>query len=63
MPAHWWVKLYPVDRAASRGVPRGGCGLRKSLGHLSPDGWSCVPRCGCFVFQHWSLLATGWDQV
>ena len=48
MPAHWWVKLCPVDRAASRGVPRGGCGLRKSLGHLSPDGWSCVPCCGLF---------------
>ena len=32
-----------VGRAMSRGVSGGGCGLRKSLGSLSVDGWDCVP--------------------
>ena len=27
----------------SRGVSRGGCELRKSLGSVSADGWGCVP--------------------
>ena len=26
-----------------KGVSRGGCGLKKSLGILSADGWGCVP--------------------
>ena len=31
-----------VYSAMSRSVSRGGCGLRKSLGCLSFDGWDCV---------------------
>ena len=31
-----------VDKAVSNGVSRGVCGLRKSLGSLSVDGWGCV---------------------
>ena len=32
-----------VGRAMPRDVSRGGCGLRKSLGSLSVDGWGCIP--------------------
>ena len=32
-----------VFRNMSQGVFRGSCGLRKTLGNLSPDRWSCVP--------------------
>ena len=31
-----------VGKAESRGMSRGGCGIRKSLGSLSADGWGCV---------------------
>ena len=46
MPAPSWVELGldpVVGRAESRGVSRGGCGLRKTLDSLSADGWGCVP--------------------
>ena len=46
MPAHWWVELGlgpPVGRAVSKGMSRGICWLRKSLGSLSADGWGCIP--------------------
>ena len=46
MPVLWWVvlSLVPlVGRAVSRGLFRGGCGLRKSIGSLSADGWGYVP--------------------
>ena len=64
----WWVELGLgplVGKAMSRGMSRGSCGLRKSLGSLSTDGWGCVPT--QFVvwpeaFQHWSLQAVGWGQ-
>ena len=69
MPAHWWVELglgSLVSRAMSRGMSRGSCGLRKSLGSLSVDAWSCVlallvgwPE----VSQHWSLQAVRWGLV
>ena len=42
----WWVELGLgplVGKAMSRGMSRGSCGLRKSLGSLSTDGWGCVP--------------------
>ena len=63
LPAHWWVELDLgplVGRAMSRGMSRGDCGLRKSLGNLPVDGWGCVP--GLLVvwpeaFQHWRLQA------
>ena len=32
-----------VSRTVSRGMSRGGSGLRKFLGGLSGDGWGCVP--------------------
>ena len=32
-----------VGRAMSKGMSRGGCGLRKSLCSLSADVWGCVP--------------------
>ena len=55
-----------VGRAVSRGMSKGGCGLRKTLGSLSADGWGCVPA--QFVVcpeasQHWCLWAVGWGQV
>ena len=46
MPAHWWMELGLgplVGSSMSRGVSRGGCGLRKPLSSLSADGWGCVP--------------------
>ena len=49
VPDHWWVPLGlgPLgSRAVSRGTSRAGCGLRKSLGSLSDDGWGCVPALG-----------------
>ena len=67
MPAHWWVELGLgplVGRVMSRGLSRGGCGLRKSLGSLS--GWDCVPALFVVWFeesQRWSLQAVGWGQV
>ena len=47
-----------VDRAVSRGVSRGGCGLRMSLSTLSADGWGCIPTQLVVrpeMSQHWSL--------
>ena len=69
MPAHWCMELDigpQVGRAMSRGMSRGGCGLRKSLGSLSADGWGCVPTqlvVWLVASQHWSLQAVGWGQV
>ena len=69
MPAHWWVELglCPlVGRTQSRTMSKGGCGLMKSLGSLSTDGWSCF-RTHLVVwpeaFQHWGLQAVGWGQI
>ena len=50
----------------SRGMSGGGCGLRKSLGSLSADGWGCVPALLVVwpeASQHWSLQAVGWGQA
>ena len=33
-----------VGRVMSKCVSGGSCGLRKSLGRLSADGWDCVPN-------------------
>ena len=55
-----------VGRAMSRGVSRGGCGLRESIGSLSADGWGCIPTQFVVwpeVSQHWSLQVVGWGQV
>ena len=55
MPAHWRLELglVPlVGRAVSGGVFRGSCGLRKTLGSLSADGWGCVPA-----------LLVGWPEA
>ena len=46
MPMHWCVDLGSgllLGSAMSRGVSRGVCGLRTSLGSLSADGWVYVP--------------------
>ena len=51
-----------VRSAMSRGMSRGGCGLRKSLGSLSANGWSCVPAqliVGSEASQHWHLQDLG----
>ena len=67
--AHWWVELglvSLVDRAVSRGVFRGGYGLRKTLSSLSADGSGCVPALWVVwpeASHHWSLQAVGWAQV
>ena len=69
MPAHWWVELglLPlVGRAISRGVFRGGYGLRKALSSLSADGWGYVPALLVVwpeASQHWSQRADGWGQA
>ena len=45
-------------RALSRGMYRVSCGLRKSLGSLSTEGWVCVPTHLLFSLgasYHWSL--------
>ena len=61
------LSLVPlVGMAVSRGVFRGACGLQKTLGSLSADGWGCVPTMLVVcpeTSQHWSLLAVGWGQV
>ena len=69
MAAHWRVKLrlFPlVGRTMSRGVFRGSCGLRATLGNLFADEWGCVPT-RLIVWpemsQHWSLQADGWGQI
>ena len=46
VPAHWWVELglfLLVDRAVSKGVSVGSCGLRMTLGIVSTDRWDCLP--------------------
>ena len=51
VPAHWWVELglVPlVSRAMSRGMFRGGCELRTTLGSLSADGWGFFLPCWLF---------------
>ena len=69
MPAHWCVELglVPlVGRAMSRDVFSGGCGLRKTLGSLSADGWGCVPALLVVwpeASQHWSLQAVEWGHL
>ena len=43
-------------------VFRGGCGLRKSFGSLSADGWACIPSLLVVwpeASQDWSLQAVG----
>lgn len=50
----------------ARGVSKGGCVLRKSLGSQSADGRGCVPTFVVVwpeVSQHQSLQAFGWGQV
>ena len=56
MPAHWWVELSlgTLGRAMSRGMSRGGYGLRRSLGSLSANGCGCVPTL-IFVWPEASL--------
>ena len=44
LPAHWRGKLGLgplVGSAMSRGMPRGGSGLRTVFTQLSDDGWDC----------------------
>ena len=51
-----------VKRAKSRHAPRGGCGLRKTIGSLSADGWGCVPTQLVVwpeMSQHYCLLTVG----
>ena len=52
-----------VGRAVSRGMSRGGCGLRKSLGSLAADEWGYVPALFVETSQHYSLQAVGWGHV
>ena len=55
-----------VGRAMSKGVFRGGCEIRMTLGSLSADGWCWVSTLLVVwpeVSQHWSLQAVGWGQV
>ena len=57
--------LVPLGRAMSRGVFKGGCGFRMTLGRLSADGWGCVPVLLVVwpeMSQHWSLQAVRWGQ-
>ena len=69
MSAYWWVELGLgplVGRVMSRPVSRGGCGLRKSSGSLSAEGWGCVPTLLVVwpeASWHWTLHAAGWGQV
>ena len=69
MPAHWCVELglvLLVGRAVSRGMFRGICALRMTLGSLSANGWGCVPTLLVVwpeVSQHLSLQAVRWGQV
>ena len=69
VPAHSWLELSLaplVSRAISRGMSRGGCGIRKSLGCLSVDEWDCVPAMLVGwpkASQHSSLQAVRWGQV
>ena len=45
VPAYWQVEVgvgLLVGRTVSRGVSRGDCELRKSLGNLYAHGWSSV---------------------
>ena len=47
-------------------MSRSCCGLRRSLGSLSTDGWGCVPTqlvAWPESFLHWHLETVGWDQV
>lgn len=66
---YWWIDLGLgplVGSAMSKGVSRGSCGLRKSLGCLSGDEWGCVPTqidVWPEASQHWSVQAVGWGQV
>ena len=46
MPVFWWMKLdlvFLVGRTVSGGVFWGVCELIMILGHLSVNGWGCVP--------------------
>ena len=56
LPAHWWVELSlgPLGKAMSRGMSRGGYGLRRCLGSLSANGCGCVPTL-TFVWPEASL--------
>ena len=61
MLVHWWVELSLsplVGRAMSKGMSRGGCGFRKSLGNLYADEWDLVPALLIVwpeTSQHWLL--------
>ena len=51
-----------VGPLVGRAMVRHGCGLRKSSGNLSADGWGYVPTQLVVwpeVSQHWSLQAVG----
>ena len=69
MPSYWWVELglgSLVGRTVSRGISRGGCGLRKYLDGLSVDGWDCVPTQLVVwpeVSQALAPKGVGWGQV
>ena len=46
MPVFWWVELdlvFLVGKAMFGGVFWGVCELSMILGHLSANGWGCVP--------------------
>ena len=56
----WWAGLCQEVCLA------GSCGLRKTFGSLSADGWGCVPTLSVLwpeVSPHWSLEGVGWGQV
>ena len=73
IPPSWWMRLFQrlvkpswraglgldslMGRAVCKGVSRGGCGLRMSLGSLSSDGWGCA-ACLLSHFSCVQLFAT-----
>ena len=50
VPAHWYMELGLVPLVSS-------CGLRKTLGRMSADGWGCVPT----VLVVWPEASQNWS--
>ena len=66
MSVHWWedLDLVPlVSNGMSRSMLRASCGIRRTLGSLSANGWGCISTLLVVLpeaSQHWSLQAVRW---
>ena len=60
VPAHWWswVLFFSWAGLCQKMCLSGSCGLKKTFGNLSADGWVCVPS----LLVMWPEASQPWSQ-